>query len=120
MAPKGGAGNAARTSCMTARPRRRRKKKEAPLRCDESFRPASDTVVVSVSPDEVSCVKEEEDGGVCSTPKGERYKIPAMGTCPPAPKKRRRPGFWSRGRRSFFASPEIEAFFLHALGGISV
>nr|GMD71478.1 cyclin-dependent protein kinase inhibitor SMR9 [Ipomoea batatas] len=79
----------------------------------------------------------EADGGgigaaddVCSTPKAERFRIPAMETCPPAPKKRRVMTSWPPPslRRSsntppiaFFAPPDIELFFYFALrGGVSV
>nr|GMD67428.1 cyclin-dependent protein kinase inhibitor SMR9-like [Ipomoea batatas] len=78
----------------------------------------------------------EGDGGigaaddVCSTPKAERFRIPAMDTCPPAPKKRRVMTSWPPPslRRSsnappiaFFAPPDIELFFYFALrGGVSV
>ncbi|KAI4373666.1 hypothetical protein MLD38_011768 [Melastoma candidum] len=121
MAPKGGARKVVRTSCTTTR-LRRKKQKKPPIFYKDCHPPSSDSVLLSVSPDRVPSTKEEEEednGGVCSTPKGDRYKIPETGTCPPAPKKNR-PRCWSQGRRSYFASPEIEAFFLHALGGISV
>ncbi|XP_022944116.1 cyclin-dependent protein kinase inhibitor SMR13 [Cucurbita moschata] len=52
------------------------------------------------------------DGG-CSTPKAERFRIPDILTCPPAPKKPR-PSSDCSLRRSpiaFFAPPELELFF---------
>ncbi|KAL0459196.1 UNVERIFIED_CONTAM: Cyclin-dependent protein kinase inhibitor SMR13 [Sesamum latifolium] len=61
----------------------------------------------------------------CSTPKGRRFRIPEIKTCPPAPKKRR--VFTAAGCNSlrrtpvaFFAHPDIELFFYLALRGIPV
>ncbi|GFY98898.1 hypothetical protein Acr_13g0002990 [Actinidia rufa] len=53
----------------------------------------------------------------CSTPKGHRFQIPEILTCPPAPKKRRALPNCSIRRTpiAFFAPPEIEQFFLLAL-----
>lgn len=57
----------------------------------------------------------EEDicSSVCSTPKGKRFRIPEVLTCPPAPKKRRvMPNYSSKKSPiAFFASPDIEFFF---------
>ncbi|KAL8527514.1 hypothetical protein ACS0TY_005382 [Phlomoides rotata] len=73
---------------------------------------------------------EEEEEWVqsdCSTPKAERYRIPEIKTCPPAPKKKRRiihpPRYNSNVRTSqipFFLPPDIDLFFYFALRGISV
>ncbi|RZC25577.1 Cyclin-dependent protein kinase inhibitor SMR13 [Glycine soja] len=63
----------------------------------------------------------EEDicSSVCSTPKGKRFRIPKVLTCPPAPKKRRVTSCSSsKNKRSpiaFFASPDIELFFFSAI-----
>ncbi|KAL0390812.1 UNVERIFIED_CONTAM: Cyclin-dependent protein kinase inhibitor SMR9 [Sesamum calycinum] len=53
----------------------------------------------------------------CSTPKAERFRIPEIKTCPPAPKKRRMVTSCSSSRTSisFFAPPDIELFFNFAL-----
>lgn len=66
----------------------------------------------------------------CSTPKGQKFRIPEISTCPPAPKKRRLDESQSPSsassfsvRRSpiaFFAPPDLELFFHRALRGISV
>ncbi|KAI4383692.1 hypothetical protein MLD38_009498 [Melastoma candidum] len=110
MAPKGAvARRVAITSCTKTKPRKKAS--------------ASSLVHDRIIKEETASKKDEEEqtGDGCSTPKAERYKIPVVGTCPPAPKKRR-PRCRSRGRRQrpYFASPDIEVFFLHALGGISV
>ncbi|PIN16697.1 hypothetical protein CDL12_10662 [Handroanthus impetiginosus] len=52
----------------------------------------------------------------CSTPKGKRFKIGGMVSCPPAPKKRRITTMClnKRPHIEFFAPPELEVFFLYA------
>lgn len=60
---------------------------------------------------------------VCSTPKAQRFRIPEMLSCPPAPKKRRvTSSFVSdsniRSPIPFFAPPEIELFFFLAFQNI--
>ncbi|KAF1881276.1 hypothetical protein Lal_00023312 [Lupinus albus] len=65
-------------------------------------------------------VEEDNEEGVCSsgcvTPKGKRFRIPEVLTCPPAPKKRRVISNYSAKRSTkFFASPDIELFFFSAL-----
>lgn len=64
----------------------------------------------------------------CSTPKGERYRIPEISSCPPAPKKRRMLLFPPPPNNSnsttphqippFFLPPDIDLFFYFALRGI--
>ncbi|XP_042499907.1 cyclin-dependent protein kinase inhibitor SMR9-like [Macadamia integrifolia] len=58
----------------------------------------------------------------CSTPKGQRFRIPDILSCPPAPKKRRVAPNWSSPRSpiSFFSPPDLELFFFFALRDISV
>lgn len=58
----------------------------------------------------------------CSTPKAQRYRIPEIITCPPAPKKQRVISNCSLQRRpiAFFAPPDLELFFFFALRDISV
>nr|KYP63269.1 hypothetical protein KK1_017837 [Cajanus cajan] len=54
----------------------------------------------------------------CSTPKGKRFRIPEILTCPPAPKKRRVTLTSCSSMRSpiaFFASPDIDLFFFSAI-----
>ncbi|KAK7244625.1 hypothetical protein RIF29_39450 [Crotalaria pallida] len=66
-------------------------------------------------------VEEDNEVGVCSsdcaTPKGKRFRIPEVLTCPPAPKKRRVVSNFSSKRSpiTFFASPDVELFFFSAL-----
>ncbi|KAF8395848.1 hypothetical protein HHK36_019802 [Tetracentron sinense] len=69
----------------------------------------------------------KDDSGVdmstdgCSTPKGQRFRIPKILPCPPAPKKRRVASNCSSKRSpiAFFAPPDLELFFF-ALRHISV
>ncbi|KAI4305088.1 hypothetical protein L6164_028477 [Bauhinia variegata] len=58
----------------------------------------------------------------CTTPKAERFRIPEISTCPPAPKKPRVLPNCSLHRTpiSFFAPPDLELFFFVALRDISV
>lgn len=57
----------------------------------------------------------------CSTPKAQRFRIPEILTCPPAPMKKR---VFSNCRPSrpiaFFAPPDLELFFLFELRDVSV
>ncbi|KAJ8543805.1 hypothetical protein K7X08_025423 [Anisodus acutangulus] len=70
----------------------------------------------------------ELENNICLTPKAERFKIPEIKTCPPAPKKRRIISSTSSNnchsiRRSpvtFFAPPDLDLFFFLALGDIPV
>ncbi|XP_059668912.1 cyclin-dependent protein kinase inhibitor SMR9-like [Cornus florida] len=57
----------------------------------------------------------------CSTPKAQRFRIPEILTCPPAPKKRRIVSNCSLQRTpiAFFAPPDIELFFFFALRDVS-
>ncbi|GFZ13016.1 RNA-binding (RRM/RBD/RNP motifs) family protein [Actinidia rufa] len=69
------------------------------------------------------CYADDHSNGVdaptsgCSTPRGHRFQIPEILTCPPAPKKRRALPNCSIRRTpiAFFAPPDIEHFFLFAL-----
>lgn len=58
----------------------------------------------------------------CSTPKAQRFQIPEIVTCPPAPKKQRVISNCSLRRTpiAFFAPPDLELFFFFALRDISV
>ncbi|KAL2332888.1 hypothetical protein Fmac_014101 [Flemingia macrophylla] len=58
----------------------------------------------------------------CSTPKGQKFMIPEISTCPPAPKKPRVLSNCSlrRSPLSFFTPPDLEHFFLVALRDVSV
>jgi hypothetical protein len=50
----------------------------------------------------------------CSTPKGQKFRIPEISTCPPAPKKQRVVSNCSlkRSPLSFFVPPDLDNFFL--------
>ncbi|EXB93310.1 hypothetical protein L484_015298 [Morus notabilis] len=65
---------------------------------------------------------DDDDVVGCSTPKGQRFRIPEIRTCPPAPKKQRVISNCSIQRTpiAFFAPPDLELFFYFALRGISV
>lgn len=54
----------------------------------------------------------------CCTPKSEKSRIPEMMTCPPAPKKQKMAQNCALRRRqiAFFAPPDVEMFFVFALG----
>ncbi|KAJ8751265.1 hypothetical protein K2173_016446 [Erythroxylum novogranatense] len=57
----------------------------------------------------------------CSTPKAQKFRIPEIATCPPAPKKQRFVSNRLRRRPiAFFAPPDLEAFFFFAFRDISV
>ncbi|XP_020229888.1 cyclin-dependent protein kinase inhibitor SMR13 [Cajanus cajan] len=54
------------------------------------------------------------DVAVCSTPKGQKFRIPEPSTCPPPPKKPRLLLSNYSLRRSplaFFAPPDLDIFF---------
>lgn len=68
--------------------------------------------------------EEEEEASSrngCCTPKGKRFRIPEILTCPPAPKKRRvTPNcLTKRSPIAYFAPPDIELFFFFAFRNIS-
>ncbi|KAJ0250357.1 Cyclin-dependent protein kinase inhibitor SMR9 [Hirschfeldia incana] len=54
----------------------------------------------------------------CCTPKSKKSRIPEMLTCPPAPKKQRVAQHSALRRRqiTFFSPPDVELFFVLALG----
>ncbi|MED6204604.1 hypothetical protein PIB30_010458 [Stylosanthes scabra] len=60
-------------------------------------------------------------GSRCSTPKGNKFRIPEISTCPPAPKKQRVISSSSsncslrRSPLSFFSPPDLDLFFFMAL-----
>lgn len=58
----------------------------------------------------------------CSTPKGQKFRIPEVSTCPPAPKKQRVVSNCSlrRSPLSFFVPPDLDNFFLVTLPDVSV
>ncbi|CAJ2633641.1 unnamed protein product [Trifolium pratense] len=64
-----------------------------------------------VDDDDVSTIS---NNSVCSTPKGRKFRIPEISTCPPAPKKQRVLSNFSL-RRVIFAPPDLENFLCVAL-----
>ncbi|KAF9664723.1 hypothetical protein SADUNF_Sadunf16G0047800 [Salix dunnii] len=84
--------------------------------------PCTHRITTSTSPEESSCTiddDQESDGDIivgCSTPKAQRFRIPEILSCPPAPMKRRVTTKCSskESPRVFFAPPDIELFFLFA------
>ncbi|KAK3032974.1 hypothetical protein RJ639_035802 [Escallonia herrerae] len=72
------------------------------------------------SSDNITKIDDAEFNGGCSTPKAQKYRIPEIVTCPPAPKKRRVASSCSLRRSpiAFFAPPDLELFFVFALGDI--
>ncbi|KAI3823237.1 hypothetical protein L1987_04670 [Smallanthus sonchifolius] len=56
----------------------------------------------------------------CTTPKAQKYRIPVVLTCPPAPKKRRLVSSCTLRRTpiSFFDPPDIELFFASHLASV--
>ncbi|OVA15183.1 hypothetical protein BVC80_761g7 [Macleaya cordata] len=89
------------------------------------------TTTTTTSAHEISKIDENEDGvidvsnEVCSTPKGQKYRIPEILSCPPAPMKKRKVvshclSSSQRSPISFFTNPDIELFFFFALHDISV
>ncbi|KAL2231058.1 UNVERIFIED_CONTAM: Cyclin-dependent protein kinase inhibitor SMR13 [Sesamum indicum] len=120
-----------RRSRITRKPSSRRtlfKKKKKHSNNLQTASKIQEPSVVSpaTSPTKPSTDVENVDSiSACSTPKGRRFRIPEIKTCPPAPKKRR--VFSAAGCNSlrrtpvaFFAHPDIELFFYLALRGIPV
>lgn len=71
---------------------------------------------------EVIDVSNSNINSACSTPKGQKFRIPEISTCPPAPKKPRVLPNCSlrRSPLSFFSPPDLEHFFFVALRDVSV
>ncbi|XP_024047327.1 cyclin-dependent protein kinase inhibitor SMR9-like [Citrus clementina] len=77
--------------------------------------------------DDDTSSSSSSSGSGCSTPKAQRFRIPEIVTCPPAPKKQRVVSNCSSLQRNpssrpiaFFAPPDLELFFFFALRDISV
>ncbi|KAL8227229.1 hypothetical protein R6Q57_017061 [Mikania cordata] len=83
----------------------------------DSFKLCSnDSVLINV--DEIS-----SSSTGCTTPKAQKYRIPEVLTCPPAPKKRKLVSSSFTLRRtpiSFFDPPDIELFFASHLASIYI
>ncbi|XP_022148810.1 cyclin-dependent protein kinase inhibitor SMR15-like [Momordica charantia] len=113
MAPSGGR-MAARTRGNSQSLKLKKMKKTKKQQQQKLPAPATENDVVQCSNDDI-------DGG-CSTPRAERFRIPEIVTCPPAPKKQRPVSDCSfrRSPIAFFAPPELELFFFFALPDIPV
>ncbi|OIV95564.1 hypothetical protein TanjilG_04901 [Lupinus angustifolius] len=75
------------------------------------------------SRDNEICEVIDVSSSVCSTPKGQKFRIPEISTCPPAPKKPRVHSSNCSLRRtpvSFFSPPDLEHFFVATLRDVSV
>ncbi|KAJ6984713.1 cyclin-dependent protein kinase inhibitor SMR9 [Populus alba x Populus x berolinensis] len=125
MAPTGRKRARARTRARTSRKTQYKRAvvkpksiKEAYSTIDQDFPSNS-----SASCDDSSRIAGLDFEGVdtstsaCSTPKAERFRIPEIQTCPPAPRKQRMISICSLQRRpiAFFAPPDLELFFFYAL-----
>lgn len=134
MAPSATTETKAKT---TRKPRRTHYKKrlvksksvqEASVVEDLSSNSSSTTTITNTSFDNCSKIDglDFEDVDIstssCSTPKAQRFRLPEIVSCPPAPKKQRVISNCSLQRKpiAFFAPPDIELFFFFALRDISV
>ncbi|XP_070018224.1 cyclin-dependent protein kinase inhibitor SMR9-like [Nicotiana sylvestris] len=118
-----------RTSTLQKKQQEKKKKKQ-PLKKNEEEKSA--IISPCKSPCKEDLLKrnnnEMELENICSTPKAERFKIPEIKTCPPAPKKRRIVSSSTssschslrRNPVTFFAPPDLDHFFFLALGNIQV
>ncbi|CAI9106386.1 OLC1v1005526C1 [Oldenlandia corymbosa var. corymbosa] len=89
-------------------------------------RKSSDIISISTSTieDDYDFVQMSEKSpdycSPCTTPRSEKFRIPEIQTCPPAPKKQRVTNYSTLTRRpiAFFAPPDVELFFFVALRDI--
>jgi hypothetical protein len=102
----------------TTRRRTTNKKKHLPLsKIQETSSDLSSSkdkdmdFVKVVVDDDISTIS---NNSACSTPKGRKFRIPEISTCPPAPKKQRVLSNFSL-RRVIFAPPDLENFLCVAL-----
>ncbi|KAL8245497.1 hypothetical protein R6Q59_011755 [Mikania micrantha] len=98
-------------STQNARKSLRKKKKK---KIDE-VKLIKQTNLVNLCSDDSVLKQKDEISSMngCTTPKAQKYQIPEIGTCPPAPKKRRIVSCCMLRSRpiSFFDPPDIELFF---------
>ncbi|XP_044483722.1 cyclin-dependent protein kinase inhibitor SMR13-like [Mangifera indica] len=107
-----------------------KKKKKQKEKRKEVQKASSSSLTIVTSSDDVSKnnisdhhFDSSSSSSGCSTPRAERYRIPEIVTCPPAPKKQRVVSNCSSLQRTpiaFFAPPDLELFFFCALRDISV
>ncbi|KVH90792.1 hypothetical protein Ccrd_007196 [Cynara cardunculus var. scolymus] len=101
------------------KPRRTIKKKQ--LETKEEISNITASPVKTCSDNSVLKKMDHEISSIgCTTPKAQKYQIPEILTCPPAPKKRRLVSSCTLRRTpiSFFDPPDIELFFASHLASI--
>lgn len=101
----------------TRKPRKTLKRKQV----EKTILASPITLCVDDSVDDKVLKKMDEIGSIgCTTPKAQKYKIPTIQTCPPAPKKQRLVTSCTLRRTpiSFFDPPDIELFFASHLTSI--
>ncbi|KAJ4971671.1 hypothetical protein NE237_004770 [Protea cynaroides] len=109
-------------------PTSRRRRRGSRTQCKKQSAvelPCSTSSSVTTSTDETLKITDRDKDDLisgCSTPKAQRFRIPEILSCPPAPKKRRVASNYSSPRTpiSFFAPPDLELFFFFAFRDISV
>lgn len=124
MAPSG------RTKTTTRRkPSRSQFKKQHPQSRKQEISTGFSATCSSISSEDSSKDRNmdshevaEVSTSACSTPKGQKFRIPEVSTCPPAPKKPRVVSNFSlrRSPLALFAPPDLEIFFCVALPDVSV
>ncbi|KAE8734761.1 hypothetical protein F3Y22_tig00000715pilonHSYRG00136 [Hibiscus syriacus] len=123
MAPSSGRG---KTTRKASKPRRSSytKKLVKPNKINtQTTSPVSEDLRSEMDGLDHNGVDDIANASPCSTPKAQRFRIPEIDTCPPAPKKQRSlPSNCSLRRTpiAFFAPPDIELFFVCAFRDISV
>lgn len=99
------------------------KRKQIVPKCEEPSRdlPCSHSTTSTSSKESCTVNINDQEGDKdnivgCSTPKAQRFKIPEILSCPPAPMKRRATTKCSSKKSPivFFAPPDIELFFFFA------
>ncbi|OWM69182.1 hypothetical protein CDL15_Pgr025369 [Punica granatum] len=129
MAAKGRKGSSAiRTRSAKPKPKTISKGRVVRPRKQGKAIPLADSASISPSPIK-SCEHLDFDrlpkgapSSGFSTPKARKYRIPKIKTCPPAPKKQRvdvPDQSLTRRQITFFAPPDLEVFFMFALGNMS-
>ncbi|CAH1428938.1 unnamed protein product [Lactuca virosa] len=108
-------------SRKSARKPRRIVKKKLISRAAETKVDSTSSSPVKSCSDNSALKKMDELSSIgCTTPKAQKYQIPEISTCPPAPKKRRLVSSCTLRRTpiSFFDPPDIELFFASHLASI--
>ncbi|KAI3682074.1 hypothetical protein L2E82_50222 [Cichorium intybus] len=102
------------------KPRRILKNKQNDKAAEMKEETISSSPVKLCSDHSVSKKMDEINSIGCTTPKAQKYQIPEILTCPPAPKKRRLVSSCTLRRTpiSFFDTPDIELFFASHLASI--